>query len=63
VLQGVDLLVEQFVGHGDLADLGHETGDLLVLGIGLAALERRLAGRKEGLTPPSERRGRHAQFA
>src|SRR3954451_4067242 len=56
-LQGHDLLLQQLVGHGDLAELGLEAEQLLITAVALALLHRRLCPDQGTIPPPAQTSG------
>ena len=62
-LQALDLGLEQLGRHGQVTDLGLEAADLEVTAIGWPGLERRLAGRQEGVAPSAQLGRRHPELA
>jgi hypothetical protein len=58
----VDLGRQQFVGQGEITDLGLEPADLDVATIGRSRLQRRLASGQERVAPSGELRRHHPEF-
>jgi len=62
-LQGSDLLLQQLVGHGHLAELGIEAEQLLLAPVALALLHRRLRRDQGSVAPVAQAGGGDVQFA